>query len=118
MALCTGCKKVMTHVEFDQHNCPANPGSPLDGESWDDYSARCDKFKKEWEEDQTGAHALARGGTSGSAGERAHPFSRMSTKCQKIQRGGFRCCQAALHGGINRVLGRGAASANTNTRTP
>jgi len=50
MARCTGCKKVMTHVEFDNfHDCPASPGPPLDGESWDDYSARCDKFKKEWE---------------------------------------------------------------------
>ncbi len=51
MALCTGCKKVMTHVEFDQHDCPASPGPPLDGESWDDYADRCDKFKKEWEEE-------------------------------------------------------------------
>ena len=50
MARCTGCKKVMTHVEFDQHDCPASPGPPLDGESWDDYKARCDKFQKDWEE--------------------------------------------------------------------
>jgi hypothetical protein len=51
MARCTGCKKVMTHVEFDNfHDCPASPGPPLDGESWDDYSARCDKFKQDWEE--------------------------------------------------------------------
>ena len=50
MARCTGCGKVMTHVEFDNfHDCPASPGPPLDGESWDDYKARCDKFKKEWE---------------------------------------------------------------------
>jgi len=51
MARCTGCKKVMTHVEFDNfHDCPASPGPPLKGESWDDYKARCDKFKKDWEE--------------------------------------------------------------------
>ena len=58
MARCTGCKKVMTHVEFDQHDCPASPGNPLKGESWEDYSARCKKFKQErwaewgWEESE------------------------------------------------------------------
>jgi hypothetical protein len=47
MARCTGCKKVMTHVEFDQHDCPGSPGDPLDGESWLDYKARCDKWRQD-----------------------------------------------------------------------
>ena len=50
MARCTACKKVMTHAEFDQHNCPAIPGPPLDGESWSDYAARCEQFQKEWQQ--------------------------------------------------------------------
>ena len=49
IAKCTGCNEVMTHVEFDQHDCPANPGPPLNDESWDAYVVRCDKFKREWE---------------------------------------------------------------------
>ena len=44
MARCKQCKKVMRHVEFDQHDCPNSPGDPLDGESWADYVARCDKW--------------------------------------------------------------------------
>ena len=47
MARCTGCKKVMTHVEFDMHDCPGSPGPPLDGESWLDYKARCEKWRQD-----------------------------------------------------------------------
>ena len=57
MARCRQCQKVMTHVEFDQHDCPGSPGDPLDGESWLDYKARCDKWRQDrglptgWEDD-------------------------------------------------------------------
>jgi hypothetical protein len=27
--------------QFDFHDCPATP-EPMDGESWDDYQARCE----------------------------------------------------------------------------
>ena len=49
LARCKQCRKVMTHVEFDQHDCPNSPGDPLDGESWDDYLARCDKWREQQE---------------------------------------------------------------------
>jgi len=31
----------------DRYPCPGNPGDPLDGESWLDYKARCDKWRKD-----------------------------------------------------------------------
>jgi len=47
MARCMQCQIVMTHIEFDQHDCPGSPGAPLDGESWKDYKARCAKWRKD-----------------------------------------------------------------------
>ena len=44
LARCKQCKQTMTHIDFDQHDCPNSPGDPLDGESWADYVARCDKW--------------------------------------------------------------------------
>jgi hypothetical protein len=34
--------------EFDDHDCPASPGPPHKGESYADYSARCEAFRKVW----------------------------------------------------------------------
>ena len=47
LAICKQCRKTMTHIEFDQHDCPNSPGKPLDGESFPDYKARCDKWRKD-----------------------------------------------------------------------
>ena len=51
-ARCRQCQKIMSHVEFDQHNCPAHVGDPKDGESWNDYVVRSDKFSADWRKKQ------------------------------------------------------------------
>lgn len=52
--VCTGCGQKFggdRHGEshdFDEHDCPATP-DPIPGESWADYSARCEKAKAEYQ---------------------------------------------------------------------
>jgi len=38
----------MKALDFNVHDCPASPGDPRDGESWDAYKARCDVFRDQW----------------------------------------------------------------------
>ncbi len=45
LARCAQCGEIMSHIEFDQHDCPNSPGDPRDGEPWEDYKRRCEEFK-------------------------------------------------------------------------
>ena len=49
-ARCKQCKATMPNHMFDQHDCPAHVGEPRDGESWEAYKARSDKFTAQWRE--------------------------------------------------------------------
>ena len=42
--VCSGCGAKMLNYKFDMHECP-NSVEPLEGESWEDYSKRCEEFK-------------------------------------------------------------------------
>jgi len=48
---CTACKEVMGALDFNVHDCPMNPGPPTtnpatgEGETWDEYKARCEAFR-------------------------------------------------------------------------
>jgi hypothetical protein len=51
--VCKGCgerfggdSQLESH-DFDSHNCPAIP-KPIEGESFEDYSARCDESIAAW----------------------------------------------------------------------
>ena len=41
---CTGCGAEMTNVQFNSHDCP-NTVEPIKGESFDEFSARCNLKK-------------------------------------------------------------------------
>lgn len=49
--ICNACKaKFNSNYDFNNHaagNCPATPPCK-EGESWEDYSKRCDVFAAEW----------------------------------------------------------------------
>ena len=50
---CSGCSEIMPALDFNIHECPASPGPPNDGETWDDYKARCDRFKATYSADRS-----------------------------------------------------------------
>lgn len=43
--ICSGCgERFESNFDFNLHDCPTTP-KPLDGESFEDYKARCDRQK-------------------------------------------------------------------------
>ena len=47
--VCSACnERFESNFDFNQHNCSMTP-EPREGESWDDYKARCEAFRNSQE---------------------------------------------------------------------